>query len=112
MSKYKEGNFLQFPRGVFEKFHNAKTSTKWLYTILLELEHKFTGLKEDFFFRSIDDLSKDAKLSRPVIIRGLKELINLNLIQTWQMHWVDKDTDKKSEKHVTAIRILEISGAQ
>lgn len=96
MSKYKEGNFLQFPRGVFEKFHNAKTSTKWLYTILLELEHKFTGLKEDFFFRSIDDLSKDAKLSRPA----------------WQMHWVDKDTDKKSEKHVTAIRILEISGAQ
>lgn len=81
---------------------------RWLYTSLVLLEHRFTGKKEDFFFRSIKDLSKDTQIGRRQIVSGLKELKKLGLIHTWQMHWTDKKTKKKMEKHITAIRITVI----
>ena len=84
-------------------------STRWLYIWLNFLEHRFSGEKEDFFFRSIEDLQKDIRMGRRQIIDGIKRLEKtLKLIHTWQMHWTDKKTKKKSEKHITAFRILKV----
>lgn len=105
--KYKVGNYIQVSRKVFERLEGCKTSTKWLYMILNELEHQFTGEKQDFFYRSIDDLADDTELSRPVVIQSLRELERLKLIKTWQGHWKSK-SGKLSVKHITAIKVLEI----
>ncbi|MFA4871383.1 MAG: hypothetical protein WC623_24505, partial [Pedobacter sp.] len=69
---------------------------------------RFTGKNEDFFFRSIKDLHADTKIGIRQIVRDIKQLEELNLIQTWQMHWIDKETKKKSEKHITAFRITKL----
>lgn len=107
--KYKTGIFIQISREAFKKLAGSKTSTKWLYMVLNGLEHRFTGAgKQGFFFRSVDDLAVDAGLSRPVVIQGLRELEKLKLIETWQGHWKDKRTGKLSEKHITAMRILDV----
>jgi hypothetical protein len=34
------------------------------------------------------------------------ELQEKGYIETWKMHWVDKETGKRSEKHTTAFRVL------
>lgn len=106
MSKYKANHFGQYSRSAFKKLHLLKTSSKWLYFVLVELEHKFTGKNEDFFFRSIKDLSVDSGLSQDCVWRSLKELKQSGLIQKWQMHWwIDKEHTKQSKKRVTAIRL-------
>lgn len=108
MAKYKAGNYIQFSWRAFKKLEGCKTSTKWLYVILNEFEHKYTGNgKQGFFFRSIDDLAVDTGLSRPVVIQGLRELERLELIKTWQAHWKNKK-GRLSEKHITAINVLNI----
>jgi hypothetical protein len=112
MGKYKDGNYSQIYNGAIAALnkHNDSIpySTRWLYVHLCYLEHRLTGRKEDFFFRSIRDLSRDTRIGTRQIVRGIKVLSKQNLIQTWQMHWTDKETGKKSEKHVTAFRILDI----
>lgn len=108
--KYKDGNFLQVFKPAIEILnqHNSKISysTRWLFVHLCYLEHKFTGIKENFFFRSIDDLHKDTGIGKRQIVEGIKGLSKIGLIKTWQMHWIDKETKKKSEKHITAFRIV------
>jgi hypothetical protein len=107
MSKYQQGHFIQIPRSLFsdERFLRLSDGAKWLFIFLKELEHRYTGEQEDFFFRSNDDLAEDLGWSRSKVIRTKQELINADIIQTWPMHWIDKETGKKSEKHVTAYRI-------
>jgi len=107
MSKYKDGNFIQLSREVFKspEFLKLSDSAKWLMFVLMENEHKFTGPKEDFFFRSNDDLAADCGWQRSKLCRIKEEVVKSGLIQTWQMHWVDKETKKKSEKHITAYRL-------
>lgn len=110
--KHKRRNYCQIHNEAITLLnkHNDKIaySVRWLYICLNLLEHRFTGDKEDFFFRSIEDLRKDTGIGRKQIISGIRELEGLRLIQTWQMHWVDKETGKKSEKHITAFRILDV----
>ena len=112
MAKYKDGNYCQIYNKAIEKLNqnDKKISypTRWLYVHLNLLEHRFTGEKEDFFFRSIKDLNKDTQIGCRQIVDSIKELKRLNLIHTWQMHWRDAKTGKLSEKHITAFRILEI----
>lgn len=104
MSKYKDGNFVQINRDIFKTdFHH---STILIYVVLSELEHRFTGKKEDFFFRSLSDLAKDCRMNRTTIVKYRKPLIDNNWIETWKMHWIDRETGKKTEKHTTAYRIL------
>jgi len=106
MAKYKDGNFLQVSREVFKnaEFMKLSDSAKWLMFVLMENEHKFTGLNEDFFFRSNDDLAKDCGWQRSKLCRIKDEVVKSGLIKTWQMHWLHDD-GKKSEKHVTAYRL-------
>ena len=105
--KRKNGNYLHLSRGLFndEKFQGLSIYAKWLYVVLNELEHKYSGDKVDFFFRSNEDLAKDAGLKLSTLKKAKAEL--KGIVQSWQMHWLDTETGKKSEKHVTAYRILE-----
>ena len=109
--KQKGKNYCQIFNSAIEKLNTTNKkipySTRWLYIHLNLLEHRFTGKGENFFFRSIKDLKEDTQISIRQLIRAIKQLNGLGLIQTWQMHWVDKKTGKKSEKHITAFRILD-----
>lgn len=107
--KYKQGKFLQLSRDIFkdDKFMQLNTTAKWLYFVLCELEHKFTGPKEDFFFRSNEDLSKDANLSMATLKRAKRELKESGYIKTFQVHWKGED-GKLSRKHITGYRITEV----
>ena len=105
--KYQKGHYLELPRKLFidERFLSLSDSGKWLFLVLKENEHKYTGPKEDFFFRSNEDLATDCGWKRTKLTRIKNELQKSGLIDTWQMHWIDKKTKKKSEKHVTAYRL-------
>jgi hypothetical protein len=108
MGKYKDGNYIQLPRKVFNdySYEELPIYSRWIYTVMCELEHKYTGKKEDFFFRSDEDLANDCGLSLATIKRYKKPLIELELIQHWNMHFRDTETGKLSEKKVSAYRIL------
>ena len=86
---------------------NISASARWLYIVLSKLEHRFTGKSVDFFFRSNKDLQNDSGLSGKTVIKAIRELKKIQLIETWQMHWKDKNTGKLSQKHITAFRILD-----
>ena len=105
--KYKDRNYLQLCRDIFkdELFLKLSASAKWLYVVLVENEHRFTGKKEDFFFRSNQDLAKDSGMSIATVKRAKKEL--QGYINTWQLHFVDAETKKKSHKHITGYRFKE-----
>lgn len=105
--KYKGSHFLQLSRGIFknENFQNLSTNSKWVYVCLNELEHRFTGKKEDFFFHRDKDIAEFSGVSVSTVKRSKAQLTKFGMIQTWQMHWIDKVTQRKSEKHVTAYRI-------
>lgn len=112
MGKYKDGNFSQVYNGAITALnkHNDSIpySTRWLYVHLCYLEHRLTGKKEDFFFRSIKELSFETGISYRLVVNGIKTLKQQKLVNSWQMHWKNKTTGKMSEKHITAFRILDI----
>lgn len=106
MSKYKSGNFTQINRKLFKS--DLSWRAKWLYVVLSELEHQFTDDKgkDDFFYRDQKGLAKDTGMSVKTNIKSRRELEESGWIKSWRMHWVDPETGKKSEKHVTAFRFL------
>ncbi len=107
--KYKHGNFFQVCNDAIDILaaENISTSARWLYMVLCKLEHRFTGKNENFFFRSNKDLQNDSGLSGKTIVKAIRELKKIHFIETWQMHWINNDTEKKSQKHITAFRILD-----
>ena len=108
MAKYQVGHYLELPREIYidPAFLRLSDSAKWLYIVLKEDEHRFSGTNEDWFFRSNEDLSKDCGWKRTKLTRIKQELTKSGLIDTWQIHRLaDVDTGKKSEKHVTAYRL-------
>lgn len=104
----KHGNnfYMELSRELFRApYSNLSINAKWLFVVLNELEQKYTGEKEDFFYRSNKELAKDAGMSLSTLKRAKAELLETDLVQAWQSHFIDKD-GKKSEKHFTAYRIL------
>lgn len=106
MPKYKTDPFIQLNRFIFHQDCNLSFRAKWLYTVLSELEHRYTGDKIDYFFRTQEDLSKDTGMSVKSNIKFRTELVENEWLYIWAMHWIDKETGKQSEKHVTAYRLL------
>ena len=110
--KYKQDSFFQVSRLPFRNYENPaeinqlSLSSFKLYVWLHELEHRFTGPDCMFFFRSDRDLMNDVGMSKRTITRSKKQLVEFGFITTWMMHWLVEETGKKSEKHVTAYRIL------
>lgn len=105
--KYKGGNFLQLNREIFNgEYKDLSWQAKWLYTVLTELEHRFTGRKTDFFFRDSKSLEDDTGMTAKTIRKYRAELEKAGLITTWKMHWwMDDKHIKKSEKCVIAFRL-------
>lgn len=105
----KHGNtyYLELGRSIFNEhaYDELPMYSRWIFTVMNELEQKYTGKKEDYFFRSDEDLAKDCGLSIRTVQRYKKPLIDLKYIQHWNTHFIDKD-GKKSEKKISAYRIL------
>ncbi|MCL2249111.1 MAG: replication initiator protein A [Oscillospiraceae bacterium] len=102
--------FLQLSRIIFndDNYKSLSTHARWLYVVLNELEHRFTGENTDFFYRTNRDLATDAQMSESTLKRAKKELEDTDLIETWQSHFVsDKGTKKEklSAMHFTCYRI-------
>ena len=105
----KHGNkfYLELSRELFTEEHKElHMYAKWIFVVLNELEQRYTGKKEDFFFRSDEDLANDCGISSKTIQRYKKQLIKMGFIQHWNTHFIDKKTGRKSEKKVSAYRIL------
>lgn len=110
MSKYQQGNFLQIPRDIFqdETFLSLSDSAKWLYFVLKEDEHRYSGTgknKTNWFFRSNKDLANDCGWSIKKLERIKKELIESGLIIMESRNWDFKTEGKKSEKHISCFRM-------
>ncbi len=105
--KYNNTNFLQLTRKLFqEQYKDLSINAKWLFVVLNELEHRYTGEKEDFFTRSDTQLSKDTGLSLSTLKRAKAELKKTDLIRTWKCHFVNPKTKIKSKVYYTAYRVL------
>ena len=77
MSKYNGSNpFIQLSRSIFNPDCKLSFRAKWLYTVLSELEHRYTGEKEDFFFRAQHDLRNDCSRD----LRTIRVLIASKLL--------------------------------
>lgn len=100
MAKYKDGNFIQLSRSIFEH-PELSINAKWLYCVLSELEHRFTGYNPGWFFRRDQDLTKDAGLSRDTLTKARHELIKAELIDLKKMKYISP-TGKKSTFSVNA----------
>lgn len=98
--------YMQVSREIFtEKYKDLSVNAKWLFVVLNELEQRYTGENEDFFFRSNIDLANDCEFSLSTLKRAKAELVKTDLIQTWQAHFIDQEHQQRSEKHFTCYRI-------
>ena len=105
--KYNNTFYLQLSREIFtDKYKNLSNNAKWLFVVLNELEQRYTGKDDKFFYRSNQELANDCNFSLSTLKRAKAELMETDLIQSWQAHFItDPETGKKSEKHVTCYRI-------
>jgi DNA-binding transcriptional regulator YhcF (GntR family) len=72
-----------------------------------ELEHRYTGKKVKFFFHTNEEMATFCGVSVWTIKKAKRELSEYSFIKTSQMHWVERETKRKSERHVTAYRICD-----
>ena len=104
----KHGNsfYLQLTRELFaDEYKDLSNGAKWLFVVLNELEQRYTGKGCDFFYRTNEELAKDAGVSLATLKRHKAELRNSGLVEMWGGHFVGEDK-KKSEIKVTFYRIL------
>ena len=99
--KYGNDFYLQLSRHLFaDKYKKMSINAKWLYVVLNELEQRYTGKDANWFFRTDADLAVDAGMSEKTLKRAKAELKESGLVEISIMHWVDKETGKKSKKKV------------
>ena len=104
--KYGNDYYLQLSRHLFaDKYKDMSINAKWLYVVLNELEQRFTGKDKDWFFRTDEELAKDAGMSEKTLKRAKSELRKSGLVEITLAHFVDKQTGEKSKKKVTAYKI-------
>jgi hypothetical protein len=109
MAKHGNTFFIQLSRRIFdERYAGLSVNARWLYVVLVELEHRYTAdSNRDFFLRTNTELADDTGMSISTLKRAKAELLELDLVQTWQSHYiVNRETKKMSEKHYTAYRII------
>lgn len=106
--KYGNDYYLQLSRHIFdERYKDLSVNAKWLYVVLNELKQRYVNnkSKDNWFFRSNEQLAEDSGLGITSVKLAKKELVESKLIQIAQMHFVDKETGKKSKKKITAYYI-------
>lgn len=109
VKQMKHGNsfYLELTRELFtEEYKTLSNGAKWLFVVLNELEQRYTGKGCDYFYRTDEELAKDAGVSIRAVKNYKKELRDTELVQMWNGHFVDKETGKKSEKKFSFYRIL------
>lgn len=109
--KYKPSKFNEVWNEIFqdEEFLKLSSNAKWLYFVLNRLEHRFTNpskYESKWFYRKNEDLAKDCNFSIDKLKRAKKELLDTKWVKPGYMHWIDKDTNKKSEEHVCTYELL------
>ena len=105
----KHGNkfYLELSRELFtDTYEDLHYISKWIFVGLNELEQRYVNKGDTFFYRSDENLAKDCGISVASVRRYKKILIDRQFIQHWNMHWIDPITKKKSERKVSAYRIL------
>lgn len=99
--KYKDGNYIQLSRNIFdEDYRYMSDSAKWLYCYLSELEHRHTGENKDWFYQTDKQLADFLGWSISKVQRSKRELYDYGFIE------ITKTKQKDSTKHLTAFRIL------
>lgn len=77
------------------KFHALSVNAKWLYQTLKEMEHRYTGIKnntytvifegvantKNWFYAGTDKITYMAGMSKSSVRRARKELVNAGLIK-------------------------------
>ncbi len=86
---------MQVSREIWK--YDISDKAKLLFFWLNELEQRYTGEKVDFFFRTDDELANDLSWSLKTLKNAKAELRKTDLIELSRVHWVNKETGKKSE---------------
>lgn len=104
--KYNNTYFIQLSRAIFEdKYKSMSVNAKWLYCVLVELEHKYTGNDKSWFFRTDEELAEDSGMSLRTVRRAKQELKDSGLVNIGYAHYIDSETGKKSKKKLTTFSI-------
>ncbi len=104
----KHGNtfYLELPRKIFtDEYNYLSNGAKWLYVVLNELEQRFTGKEQNFFYRTDAKLAEDASISLATLKRYKAELRHSGLVEMWNGHFV-YENGQKSEMKFSCYRIL------
>lgn len=102
--KHNNTFYMQVSREVWAC--NISDNAKLLFFWLNELEQRYTGKTEDYFFRTDADLASDMGWSLKTLKKAKAELRGTNLIECPKVHFIDKETGRKSQKWVTGYRVL------
>lgn len=100
MAKHKDGNYIKLSRVIF-RTPELSEHAHWLYCVLSELEHRYTGKRRKLFFRRDQELTQDTGLSRDTLNKARRELIDSGLIELKKMRYISP-TGKKSTFCVNA----------
>ena len=106
MDCYEYGKKVDINRKVFDNRYNLSVDAKWLYSTLAYVKTSYVEQGKDYFIITNDRLSEVSGLKLTTLKKAKKELLETDLVQHWQMHFVDTETGKKSEKKISAYRIL------
>lgn len=99
--KYKDGNYIQLSREIFdEEYKYMSDASKWLYCYLSEMEHRHTGNDKHWFYRTDSDIANDLNWSVSKVQRTKKELFDYGFIK------IMKTRSKTSTRHLTAYEII------
>jgi hypothetical protein len=84
--KYKDGNYVQLGRELYG--YKLSDHAKWLYTVLVEMEHRYTDGdgRKDFFWRTEEELAADCGRTAKSIRKYRRELEKAGLIECWKYH--------------------------
>ena len=105
--KYRKWNYYTISKPGRAKAKLTGPLGTLLYDTLVELEHRFTGRRVNYFIRTLAELAVDSSLSKSTVERLIPKLIEVKAIETWQGHFIEPETGKKSEKHMTFFRIVD-----
>lgn len=102
--KHNNTFYMQVSREIWKEPISDKA--KLLFFWLNELEQRYTGNEVDYFYRTDEELAKDLSWSLKTLKKAKGELKETQLIKLLKVHFIDKETGKRSTKWVTGYRIL------
>lgn len=103
LMKYNNTYFMQVSRVIWDI--ELSDHGKLLFLWLNELEQRYTGTKQNYFYRTDETLAKDMKWNIKTLQKAKKELKESGLIKTSRVRFVDKE-GKKSTYWMTGYTIL------